>query len=58
MGLGLKTDKVSTREELLKDANVSGNGAPTHTPERATQTYVDVDTGTVHEWWAGAWHAS
>lgn len=56
MPLGLKTDKVSTRDELLRDANVSGDGAPSHTPERATQTYVDIATGTVHQWWAGAWH--
>lgn len=56
MGLGLKTDKVSTRTELLTQQNVSGDGDPTHTPELATQTYVDIATGTVWEWWAGAWH--
>ena len=48
MGLGLVTDKLSTREELLKERNTTGSGAPTHTP--------DVATGQRYEWWAGAWH--
>lgn len=54
--LGTVTDKVSTREQLLKERNTSGSGAPTHTPEVDTQTYVDIATGTVYEWWAGDWH--
>ena len=56
MGLGQKTDKVSTREELLKDKNTCGAGAPAHTPEVAAQTYVDTATGQVYEWWKGEWH--
>jgi hypothetical protein len=56
VGLGSAADKVSSRSELLTQLNVSGSGAPTHTPELATQTYVDIDTGNVYEWWAGVWH--
>jgi hypothetical protein len=56
MGLGLATDKLSTREELLKERNTTGSGAPTHTPEVAAQSYTDVATGQRYEWWAGAWH--
>lgn len=54
--LGTKTDRVSDPQQLLHDANVSGAGAPTHIPERATQTYVNKSTGDVYEWYAGAWH--
>lgn len=56
--LGSKTDRTTDREELLRAANTSGSGEPTHEPQVATQTYVDTATGTVYEWWAGAWHAS
>lgn len=53
--IGNKTDKVSTREQLLKERKVSGSGAPTHTPEVDAQTYTDIVTGTVYEWFAGNW---
>ena len=56
MPLGSVTNKVSDREELLKAASTSGHGAPGHTPEAASQTYVDVDSGQKYEWWAGTWH--
>lgn len=64
--LGDKTKKLSDRDELLRGRNttidsttysyqVSG-GEPAHTPQVAAQTCVDVATGQVYEWWAGAWH--
>lgn len=50
------TDKVSTREELLKDARVAVVAKPTHKPERAAQTATDILTDVTYEWYAGAWH--
>lgn len=58
MPLGTKADKISTREELLKERVVSGEGAPSHEPEVAAQDYYDVDETTkVYVWRAGAWSA-
>ena len=64
MPLGTLSTKLSTREELLKAANVAvntagmnaGGTAPAHTPEVAKQTCIDVVTGTIYEWWGGVWH--
>ncbi len=66
MGLGTASTKVSTRDELLREPKVTidsgtythqlSGGAPAHTPEVAVQSCTDVQTGQVHEWWAGAWH--
>lgn len=53
--MGDLTKAVSSRDELLRGVNVTGNGAPAHTPDVPAQTYVDVDTGNVYEWWAGTW---
>ena len=47
---------VSNAESLLQDAKTSGHGAPTHTPNVATQDYTDVDSGAVHNYWGGSWH--
>lgn len=55
MPLGNKTQKVSTRDQLLRERNVSGSGNPTHEPEVERQTYVDIDDGSTHEWYAGSW---
>ena len=58
MPLGTIANKVSTRDELLKNQVVSGKGAPAHTPEVAAQDYYDVDELTkVYVWRAGAWSA-
>ena len=55
-GLGTMTTQVSNGQELIHDANVSGQGVPTHLPQRAAQTYINVATGQKYEWWGGAWH--
>jgi hypothetical protein len=55
--MGDLTKHVSSREELLREAEVSGHGNPTHTPQRASQRYVDVDDNSLHLWYAGTWHA-
>lgn len=56
MPLGTLANKVSKREELLKERVVSGNGAPSHTPEVAAQDYYDVDNLTkLYVWRKGAW---
>ena len=59
---GNLTQAVSSAQELLTEANVCGHGDPSsasalgyHSPQRSAQTYKDVDTGTVWEWWAGTW---
>jgi len=58
MPLGTIANKVSTREEKLKERVVSGSGAPSHTPEVAAQDYYDVDELTkVYVWRKGAWSA-
>ena len=58
MPLGTKANKVSTRDELLKNQVVSGNGVPAHEPEIPAQDYYDVDELTkVYVWRAGAWSA-
>ena len=54
--LGTLTTQISDPQQLLRDQNVSGNGVPAHTPLRAAQTYVDVDSGIKYEWWGGTWH--
>ena len=56
MPLGTLANKVSKREELRKERVVSGNGAPSHTPEVAAQDYYDVDNLTkLYVWRKGAW---
>ena len=55
--LGDQTGRVSTHAELLTGANTAGSGAPAHTPQVAKQTYVDIDTGDIHEWYDGEWIA-
>ena len=49
---------VSTPDELQNDKLVCGHGAPTHTPSSALsiQLYVNVDAGTKHFWFGGAFH--
>lgn len=54
--IGDRTIHVSTASELLYDAVTSGHGAPTHSPERPTQIYTDIDTGREYSWWGGVWH--
>jgi hypothetical protein len=54
--LNTGTPTASTSVQLLYDARVAGIVAPTHTPQRAIQTYVDTVTGRVWEWWGNAWH--
>ena len=54
---GLKTPRIlSTPDELLRDENTAGRGAPAHTPNAIKQTYVNLDTGEIYEWWGGVWH--
>jgi len=53
--LGTLADKISTREQLLKERKVSGSGAPAHTPEVDSQSYTDIVTGIIYEWFAGTW---
>ena len=56
MPLGTIANKVSTREEKLKNPVASGSGAPTHTPEIAAQDYYDVNNLTkLYVWRKGAW---
>jgi hypothetical protein len=55
MAMGDQTKAVSTRTALLREKNVTGKGEPSHTPEIEAQTYIDVDTGYVYQWWAGTW---
>lgn len=58
MPLGTKANKISTRDELLKNPVVSGSGEPTHEPEIAAQDYYDVDNLTkLYVWRKGAWSA-
>jgi hypothetical protein len=58
MPLGTIADKVSTREQLLKERVTSGAGAPTHTPEVDAQDYYDKDNLTkLYVWRKGAWSA-
>lgn len=52
---------TSSNDELMYGRNVTvsviGAGStPTHTPLVDRQTCVYTADGTVHEWWAGAWH--
>jgi hypothetical protein len=55
-GLQDNTNRLSSREELLKAATTTTNAVPSHKPEVPKQSCTNVATGIVHEWWAGAWH--
>jgi len=57
MPLGRASDKVSTREELLKSPVVTGTAAvPTHTPEIPAQDYYGKgETASYHVWKNGVW---
>lgn len=47
---------ASSPTQLENDADVCGNGAPTHVPRRATQTYINTANGTEYHWYNNAWH--
>lgn len=55
-GLQNETTRLSSYEELMKKAKVSGSGEPAHKPDLEAQDYLDVSTGREWKWWAGAWH--
>ena len=57
------TSKVTAQIELPYKDKVSGYGAPINNDGslayqvRVTeQTYTDILTGNVYEWWGGVWH--
>jgi alanine-alpha-ketoisovalerate/valine-pyruvate aminotransferase len=63
--IGDRTKQVSTARALAYDKAVTidstdttrlSAGKPAHTPEVEAQECVDVNTGVVYKWWAGAWH--
>lgn len=60
--MGTKTTRVSSREELLNDPVASGpgvtDGTPDHTPQRATQMFIDTDASggiEIYIWVKGLW---
>ena len=46
---------VSTAAQLQNEAVVSGEGAPTHKPDRTGQIYTDNDSKTQYTWYSGTW---
>ena len=47
---------VSSATQLQADADVCGEGVPTHTPDRRSQSYTNNTTGQIHKFWSGEWH--
>ena len=47
---------ISTEVELKRGRKTSGAGAPLHNPEVSAQTYIDIVSGQVYEWWNATWH--